>query len=45
LTWGGSVVAAGIHDRGTANEFDKFKRGDVEDMISGVNRFLGDYLG
>ncbi len=36
---------AGVRNHAAHGEFDEFTRGDVEEMITGVNRFLGDYLG
>jgi len=36
---------AAVRNHAAHGEFDQFTRGDVEDMISGVNRFLGDELG
>lgn len=35
---------ADIRNHAAHGEFDQFTRGDVEQMISGVNNFLGDYL-
>ena len=35
---------ADIRNHAAHGEFDQFDRGDVEQMISGINNFLGDYL-
>ncbi|MHC4662844.1 MAG: DUF4145 domain-containing protein [Planctomycetota bacterium] len=35
---------AGIRNAAAHGEFDKFNKADVEDMIKGINRFLGDYM-
>jgi hypothetical protein len=36
---------ADIRNKAAHGEFDQFKRTDVEQMIEGINNFLGDYLG
>jgi hypothetical protein len=35
---------AHIRNKAAHGEFDQFKRSDVEQMIQGITRFLGDYL-
>lgn len=38
-------VWAGIRNAAAHGEFDKFNRGEVENMLSGITQFLADYLG